>query len=298
MFQRAIAPAFGLILPLMGLAAMAQSLPEPLSDTVSDFADVLDATEEGRIARLLQQMRDETGVHMVVATMGDIADHGGAGMRLDAYGKALFNAWGVGDAERNDGLLLLVVTEAREARIALGTGYDAVYDGRAARVLSTAVLPEFREGRLAAGIEAGVVASRDRLVVPFLEGRPVTVTEGFREPVAERDLSWLLGLGGVGGIAAFGFWRMRAKRRCPSCGKDMLDHTHEVIEAPTSLTSGTGMHHMTCRSCGFNDRTTYSIRHGLGLRSPGGFRRGSGGSGRSGGFGGGRSSGGGASGKW
>jgi uncharacterized protein len=289
--------ALGLALTLfLAIPATADSLPEPLSDTVSDFAGLLDATEEGRIGRLLHGLRDQTGVHVVVAIMEHIADHGGAGMRLDTYAKALLNAWGIGDPQRNDGILLLVVTGPREARIALGAGFDAVYDGRAARVLSTAVLPEFREGRISDGIEAGVVSIRERLVVPFLEGRPVSVNEGFREQVVERDLPWLLGLGGVGGVVALVFWRMRARRRCPNCGHDTLERLNEVIEAPSALSPGTGLLHMTCGLCGFNDRKTFVIPRSGRMSLKSGGRTGS--TGRSGGFGGGRSSGGGASGKW
>lgn len=279
-------------------SASAQTLPAPLSDTISDLANVLDATEEGRISRLLAEMRSETGVHMVVATLPTIAADDGAAIRLDAYAKALFNQWGIGDPVRNDGILLLVVTDARETRIALGAGYDAVYDGRAARVLSTAVLPEFRAGRLAAGIEAGIVSTRERLIAPFLEGRPVTLTEGF-EDESGSPLPWLAGLGGIGGVLAYGVLRsLRARRTCPSCGAQTLSRTNEVIEAATSWSSGTGMLHRTCATCGFNDRQSYTIaaRRSRDRDSSGGG--GSSSSGGGSGFGGGRSSGGGSSGKW
>lgn len=300
--------AFGLAVSLflVPLTLSAQSLPEPLSDTVSDFAGVLDATAEARIARLLQDQRDATGVHMVVVTMPTIEAFGASeGQRLDSYSKALFNAWGIGDATRNDGILMLVETEAREVRIALGAGYDAVYDGRAARVLSTAVLPEFRAGRLAQGIEAGVVSARERLITPFLEGRPVSLTEGFEtaEPATPAEFPWGIAVLGAGAAAAFGVWRNRRSRRtCPRCGALTLTRRHEVIEPATGLSTGMGLEHMTCESCGFTDRRSYTIgRLGSGRSQSGslGFSSRSGGGGRSrGGFGGGRSSGGGSSGKW
>lgn len=280
-------------------AVAAQTLPQPLGDGVSDFANVLDATEEGRINRLLEATRAETGVHMVVVTVPTIDAYGGAGMRLDAYTKALFNAWGVGAIERNDGIMMLVATEAREARIALGAGYDAVYDGRAARVLSTAVLPEFREGRIAGGIEAGVVSSRDRLIAPFLEGRPVSLTDGFADE-SPSSLPWLAGISGLAGLFVYRIWnKSRARRTCPNCGAQTLNRTKEVIDPPTRYSSGTGLQHLTCTACGFVDRQSFTISA---LRSGGrggtGGSSGGGSGGSSGGFGGGRSSGGGASGKW
>jgi uncharacterized protein len=299
MFLKVLAAAV-----LLAAPALAQTLPEPQSDTVSDFAEVLDATAEGRISRLLVETRETTGVQIVVVTMPGIATQGGAGMRIEDYGKALFNAWGVGGAERNDGIMLLLDTEAREARIALGAAYDPVYDGRAARVLSTAVLPPLRSGNYAEGIEAGVVSARERLITPYLAGTPVSVTDGFEAPDGGSGaLTGLMGAGAVVALAGFGIWRnRRARRTCPNCGGLTLDRSREVIQPPSSRSdAGVGMQHLTCSSCGFNDHKSYPIswssREGRESRSS--LRSGSGrSSGGGGGFGGGRSSGGGATGKW
>ena len=304
MFLRVLAIALSLATFTFAPAALAQTLPEPASDTVSDFADALDPAAEDRIAGLLAATRAETGVQMVVVTMPAIDTYGGAGMRLDAYAKALFNAWGVGAPDRNDGILMLVATDAQEVRIALGAGYDAVYDGRAARVLSTAVLPELREGRLAEGIEAGIASTRERLIAPFLEGRPVTLTEGF-EAEAPSAAPWLAGVGAIGAALVLFFWRSKqAKKRCPRCNEPTLTRTREVIEPPSRTSSGTGIEHLTCSSCGFVDRKSFTVgkRPSSGSSRDrdrnGGSGGGTGGAGSGGGFGGGQSSGGGSSGKW
>ena len=296
MFLRSLAVALTLAAP-----AFSQDLPAPLGDTLSDFADVLDATEEGRISRSLADLRAATGVQMVVVTMPGLTAEGGSGMKIEGYGKALFNAWGVGGAERNDGILLLLDTQTREARIALGAGYDPVYDGRAARVLSTAVLPPLREGQFAAGIEAGITSARDRLITPFLAGQPVSVTDGFEETGSGSGArNALLGFGAIAGLAGFGFWRSRrANRTCPNCGAQTLERSREVIQQPTRSEPGLGMQHLTCSACGFSDHKTYPV----GFNSRDARRDKNFGSqnrdrGDRGGFGGGRSSGGGATGKW
>jgi uncharacterized protein len=297
MFLRFVALALTLAAP-----ALAQDFPAPLSDTVNDFADVLDATEEGRISRLLSDTRAETGVQMVVVTLPGLAAQGGADRGIEAYGKDLFNAWGVGGAGRNDGILLLLDTKAREARIALGAGYDAVYDGRAARVLSTALLPLLREGRIADGIEAGVASARDRLIAPFLAGLPVSVSDGFEDADDGSGATALLGFAAVAGVAGFGFWRTRRSRiTCPNCGAPTLERSREIIDRPTRTETGTGIQHLTCSACGFVDRKSYPISWSsteARRDRDGGSGRGGSGRGGSGGFGGGRSSGGGATGKW
>jgi uncharacterized protein len=298
MFLRVVAVALTFVTPVF-----AQDFPAPQSDTLSDFADVLDPTAEGRIMRLLAEQREATGLQMVVVTVPGLSSQGGAGMTIEAYGKALFNAWGVGGADRNDGIMLLMDTEGREARIALGAGYDPVYDGRAARVLSTAVLPPLRAGNFAEGIEAGISSARDRLITPFLAGTPVTVTDGFEDSTSggSDGLSALLGFGAVAGVAGFGIWRSRrARKTCPNCGASTLERSREVIQQPTRSESGVGMQHLTCSACGFNDHKSYPLsfssreaRNNRSLTS-----QASSGNGRSVGYGGGKSSGGGASGKW
>jgi uncharacterized protein len=292
MFLRSLAVALTL-----AASAQAQTFPEPLSDTLSDFADVLDATEEGRITRLLADTRAQTGVQVVVVTLPGI--DGATG--IEAYAKGLFNAWGVGGAEKNDGILMLLDTQGREARIALGSGYDPVYDGRAARVLSTAVLPALREGQIAGGIEAGIASTRDRLIAPFQAGQPVSVTDGFPEEEGSSPFTLLLAFGGVAVIAGYAIWRQRRARvTCPNCGAATLERSREIIEQPTRTEPGTGLQHLTCSACGFIDRKSYPVSWNSAEarrdRDPARSRNDRGGG--SGGFGGGRSSGGGATGKW
>jgi uncharacterized protein len=240
----------------------APSLPEPSTDLVLDYAGVLDATTEARIRRLAEATLTETGVTVRVITMSDIAKYGGAGTRLDAYAKAILAQWGQGDPERNDGILLLVETGPREARIALGAGYDAVYAARAARVLSSAILPDLRQGQIGAAVEAGLFSIRDRLVTPFLTGQPIGVADGFDSgKVAITTLAGLAAFGAVGGAMIVLVLNARRKRKtCPQCGAQTLTRSHEVIMPPTAQSTGTGLEHRLCTSCGFTDRRSYGLK--------------------------------------
>jgi uncharacterized protein len=276
-----------LVLPF---AAMAQDLPQPLTDTVSDFADLLPPEAEARVAAKIQTIRDETGVHIVVATMDRIANYGAVDLGIEAYAKLLFNTWGIGDATRNDGILILVARDDRVTRIALGSAYDAVYDGRASRVIDTAMLPEFREGRYAEGIEAGVISVQDRIIAPFLKNAPVTESSGFEKAFNYAILFPILM---VGGALALIFRRLLGDqavrfKRCPNCNSFGLRRSREVVTPATTTAAGSGILHERCQNCSHDRTETFQIT-----------RRGkSSGGGGSSGFGGGRSSGGGATGRW
>jgi uncharacterized protein len=267
-------PPFLAVLCLLvsGLTAAAQELPAPTDSHVLDLAEVLDATAEARIDRLLADTEASTGVEMEVVTMTDIASHGGAGERLEAYAASLLQTWEIGSPEKNDGILILVTTEPAEARVALGSGYAPVYDKRAARVLGTAVLPAFRDGRIPEGIEAGVISAREQLITPFLAGAPVTATEGFETAAPEPPtfLPYILLAGAIlGTVAYFALRKARANKTCPSCGDVTLNRTFEVIDPPTGDSEGSGIEHRLCRSCGYTDREFYLLTPSMG----GGYRR-------------------------
>lgn len=256
---RILAVAFALLVVPWAAPVAGEVLPAPESRTLSDFARVLDGAAEARLRGALAAIEAETGVQMVVVTLPSIAPYAGAGMRLDEFAKALLDAWGVGDGGRNDGILMLVATEAREARIALGSGYDAVYDGRAARVLSQMVLPALREGRLTEGVEAGVAAAREFLVAPFVAGREVGLNDGFPRAGGAVD-PWLYGFGAVGVFLLYrSFAGARARRTCPRCGARTLNRTREVIEPPGATEPGSGIEHMSCTTCGLVERRPFSV---------------------------------------
>ena len=271
----------------MGLSAYAQTLPEPASDGVNDFADLLPPEVEARIAESLAQGRAETGVHVVLVTMERIADYGGADQRIEDYAKSLFNAWGIGDVARNDGVLILVARSDREMRIALGAGYPVIWDNAAQRVIDRYFLPAFREDRYADGIEVGVPATFDLIARPYVAGNPPPEPEVPVGDMVETVLAALLVLGG--GLMAFRhrigavFARFRT---CPTCGHRGLRQSRRVLDDPTKTREGKGEVIRECLSCA----TRTVIPFTLPAKSSS--------SGSSGGFGGGSSSGGGASGRW
>ena len=93
-------------------------LPKPITPYVTDYADVLSPEDEARITVKLRDLRRDPGNQVAVITMpnrmgADLPD-------IEAYATRLFNSWGIGDAARNDGAMILVVVDDREARLELG----------------------------------------------------------------------------------------------------------------------------------------------------------------------------------
>lgn len=285
-----------LLLLLMALPLRAEEFPAPLSVHVSDFAPILDPETTARLTAHLSALREDPGVEVAIVTIGSQSDFGDHG-DLAALGKALFNHWGIGNPQRNDGVLVLMAVEDREIRIALGTGYPPVWDGRAQRVIDALILPAFHEGRYGEGLEAGLAGLETHLIRPFRAGITFEGTEGM--PDAPQGMSAIPFLLIVTAAIAWTIgWPRRyrildaiaLRRACPACG------THGVFIERTTGDDGRTLVVRRCPQCGHASERFEG--RGDGSHGEGGHDSASGGGSSSGDFGGGSSGGGGASGRW
>lgn len=290
MIWRALAIVLALALP-----GAAQQMPEPLSPYVSDFAGVLDDAAEARLTAHLQALRADPGVEVAVVTVARLADHGGAA--LEPFATALFNAWGIGDAQANDGVLLLLAVDDRAARIELGAGYPPVWDNRALRVMDALMVPRFADGDYPAGLETGLQGLEDYILRPFKDGVAVTGTDDMPEaPGSGLGGDLLIFLAFVAGIFGWQGWRARHRigdmaavfRPCPTCGGRGVVVERETVLEPGEATPGTLRVIRRCPDCGWHRDRSETVPSLSSQRDTG----------SGGGFGGGRSSGGGASGRW
>ena len=89
---------------------------------VADYANVLSADTEQRICDYNGALEQQcNGAQIVVVTV-DYLD----GMYCDDYAYELFNNWGVGSAQYNNGMLLLLAVQENKAWLAYGLGLNSV----------------------------------------------------------------------------------------------------------------------------------------------------------------------------
>lgn len=285
------------------LAAPAQDLPQWVSPTVNDFAGMLTAADARALDRELTLLREETGVEGTVVTLPDRAGHGGQD-GLDPFATRLFNHWGVGGADRNDGFMLLVLKNDREVRIELGRGYSPEADIRAQDIVRNVILPQMRVENPSDGIRDGTEAVIAEIARPDAAGQVIAARSGNRTGQTVVGILVALFFGFVGTMIIRNLLR---RNRCPRCGHRGLERSAAPIEEPLP----DGGHRVSqqtltrrCPSCGWNDSRALPTRDIL-VYGPTGrmmsrdrnhrFRGQAAGSS---GFGGGSSGGGGASGRW
>lgn len=157
------------------------------------------------------------------------------------FATELFNRWGIGRREEDDGVLLLVALRDRKAEIVLGDGVDDPDRVRTSqRIMDETMLPFFRRGdpdqailqgarRCAVEILGADLDGPDRAILPLAAPPPLPRAAPARPPgVRGDDFPWggLLGLGGgllgLGGtwVGARRYLRFRP-RDCPRCKVSM-----------------------------------------------------------------------------
>lgn len=297
----ALALLIGLAPPVMAQDGVLD-LPQWQSTTVNDLAGLLTPDDSAALQRLLDTLRDDTGVEGTVVTLNDRASHGGAD-GLEPFATRLFNHWGVGDAQRRDGFMVLVLAQDREARIELGAGYEHDADILAQDIMRNTMLPAFQAGDLSRGTLAGTQAVVDLIARPVAQGQPPQSGKSW----TNRIVGFLFfgAWAGILGMIARRAWR---RAHCPQCNKRGLQtiRTPQKIPLPEGgfLASNDDVTRQ-CPHCGFARTTTRARPQRIWYGAAGEILRqdrnpayrGAGGRGGSG-FGGGSSRGGGASGRW
>lgn len=142
------------LLVLCGTAA-AQTFPPDSGFYINDYADLLSSTEEDQLRTTLDNLYEARDIEFTVLTIARLNNYGHTGS-IESFATALFNAWGIGDAQRNDGLLLLVSRFDRELRIEVGAGYGRDLDRPMKRIIDNDIVPYFRRDDYSGGIFKGV----------------------------------------------------------------------------------------------------------------------------------------------
>ncbi|WP_271438380.1 TPM domain-containing protein [Pontixanthobacter luteolus] len=160
-----LAIALGL---LTAQPALAQDFPE-LTGRVVDAANIIPDDQEAALTAKLAALETQSQRQLVVATLPDLQ-----GYDISDYGYQLGREWGIGDAERNDGALIIVAPNERKTRIEIGYGLEGIMtDALSSVIVNQQMLPRFREGDYAGGINAAADTIIQQLTLPEEEARAI-----------------------------------------------------------------------------------------------------------------------------
>ena len=120
---------------------------------VYDEADLL-GSYKAMINSTLTELERDTSVEIGVAVLSSIGDE-----QPKAFATALFNHWGIGKADKDNGVLVLHVVDQRQVQIETGEGvHNVLPDSRCEQILGRITIPDFRRGQFASGHYQTVLA--------------------------------------------------------------------------------------------------------------------------------------------
>ncbi len=178
--------AFALIMPVLSIILMlgisvpaaASDIPEATSDFyINDFADILSQSTKDYIIEANKDLNAKTGAQIVVTTIDTLN-----GEDIETYATEMFRSYGIGDSEKNNGVLFLIVSGDRKLRIEVGYGLEgAINDAKAGRILDTYVIPSLQNDEWDKGILNGFQAIAEETAAEYAVKIAADTPEGAEE---------------------------------------------------------------------------------------------------------------------
>ncbi|HTP79111.1 MAG TPA: TPM domain-containing protein [Bacteroidota bacterium] len=153
------------MIPFLSLILFAALPAGPQSDTaglsiprldqrVTDFTNTLSYVEWSTLEYRLKHFEDTASTQVVVLMVKSLQ-----GDDIEDFANKVFEANGIGQKSRNNGVLLVVAKDDRKIKIEVGYGLEGVLtDALSSEIIRNEIAPKFREGNFFDGLLNGVVA--------------------------------------------------------------------------------------------------------------------------------------------
>ncbi len=274
---------------------------------VIDKANLLTNSQESQIERIGDRLLTDRKRALLVVTIESMAAHGGRGLTLEKFARDLFGQLGLGHDDGTDGnrgMLLLVSSGDRQARIELGADWPVSAERKAQQIMSRAIVPRFKAADFGGGIVSGAQAldamARSASTLPAEQTGPGTNVRTNSHSYPGVDTHYVqrrsrsLGGGGFFCVILFGMLVLSAFRGRSRRGGGGFSLLSLILWGMANNSHRRSRSYRRSRDDDDDDWGGF-----FGGGGGGGFGGGSSGGGFSGGsFGGGFSGGGGASGSW
>jgi uncharacterized protein len=154
-----------------------KQVPELWGLHVHDEAHVLSPEAVDRLERELSAYEDSTTNQLAILIIPSLD-----GEVLEQYALRVAETWSLGQADKDNGALLLIAVNDRKMRIETGQGLEGpLTDAVCSRIIRKEIAPPFRQGAYDDGVTAGVKA-----MVAAIGGE-YTATD---DDKGSADLSW------------------------------------------------------------------------------------------------------------
>jgi uncharacterized protein len=139
---------------LFALSAAAEVPVPPLKARVTDLTRTLSALQIRALDERLRDFESTKGSQIAVLMLPSTQPE-----TIEQYSIRVAEAWKIGRAKVDDGVILVIAKNDRKLRIEVGRGLEgAIPDAIAKRIVSDVIAPHFKSGDFYGGIAAGTGA--------------------------------------------------------------------------------------------------------------------------------------------
>lgn len=171
-----------------GLAAAAMPVP-PLTSPVIDTTGTLAPADIARLEAQAQALQQRNGAQLQVLMLPGTAPE-----PIDDYAQRVFDTWKLGRRDLDNGLLIVVARDDRRVRIHTGSGLESVVDdATATRLIQEYMVPKFRRGDYAGGLDDATLVLSSLLNGGALPP-PVQTSNRNHDPLIRAIAGLVLGL--------------------------------------------------------------------------------------------------------
>lgn len=162
----------------------------PLTNWVSDAPDILGEPTRQAINDKINRLHDKTGAQIAVVLLENIGGHQVPVSQYEKFSVQLFDKWGVGRQDIDDGVLLALFREGRRIEVVTGKGVRRhLTDRWLADMQRESLVPYFKRSEHALGVALGVelIVARLEAKLPPLPSLPDVGDGGASSGATERD---------------------------------------------------------------------------------------------------------------
>jgi len=142
------------VLTLFSTRLLAGDFPEKSTTLVTDYTSTLSDNERAQLEQKLVSFNDSTSTQVAVVMLSSIGNYDVAD-----YTVQLYNRWGIGQQNKNNGVLILVAKDDRKVWITTGYGIEGVLpDVLCKRIVDNDITPNFKNGDFYGGLDAATTS--------------------------------------------------------------------------------------------------------------------------------------------
>lgn len=126
---------------------------------MNDLTGKLTNDEVNTLTNQIKELTQKSHAQLVVLVVETTGDE-----TIEQYATRVFDSWKPGDKDRDDGVLLLVAWQDHTVRIEIGYGLEGVItDAQSGKIIRNSIIPAFKNGDLAGGLQKGISDIDNRL---------------------------------------------------------------------------------------------------------------------------------------